>query len=208
MHELAPGIRLLQLEDYRHMLWKNGLGTTTEITVSPIEAGLNGKPFDWRVSIAEIDNDCEFSRFPGYDRSLTLIERAGMELSFDSAPSQRIDQHDVSFTFKGESQTYCRLLDGPVLNFNVMSRQEKFKHACEVLSSPGSIHWKVDTKILLIYCPYGVFNLEGLQEKQIEMNRGQTLILDKGADHPGYENFWISAMSENMVAVIVNISNA
>jgi uncharacterized protein len=64
MHELALGIRLLQPGDYRRMPWKNGQGTTTEIAVSPKDAGLEGKSFDWRVSIATVEKDCEFSRFP------------------------------------------------------------------------------------------------------------------------------------------------
>ena len=56
--------------DYRLMPWKNGLGTTTEIAIHPAEADLAGQPFDWRVSMADVTTDGEFSRFPGYDRSI------------------------------------------------------------------------------------------------------------------------------------------
>jgi hypothetical protein len=58
-----------------------------------------------------------------------------------------------------------------------------------------------------IYCPNGVFNLGGLQEKQIEMNREQTLILDKRADYPIDKNFMIPAVSPDMVAVIIKITD-
>ncbi len=206
MRELARGVRLLQPEDYRRMHWKNGLGMTMEIAVSPTDAAPVGEPFDWRVSIAEVQNDCEFSRFPGYDRSLMLIDGAGMELNFDSTPSQRIEHRYTPCKFKGETQTYCRLLDGPVRDFNVMSARAKYTHACEVLTSPGPIHREERSESVLIYCLEGGFNLEGLQQKQIEMNKAQTLILDKHADPPAYQNLIISSASKDMVVVFGTIS--
>ncbi len=206
MHELASGIRLLQPEDYRRMPWKNGLGMTTELAVFPPDAGLVDKPFDWRVSIADIDNHCEFSRFPGYDRSILLIEGAGMELSFDSAPSQRIDQPHLPFNFKGETQTYCRLLDGPVRDFNVMSARAKCTHACEMPTSPGPIRWRQHSEILLIYCLSGGFSLEGLLDDQIEVNTGNTLLLEKRSDYTVVKNPKMSAFSKDTFAVSVYIS--
>jgi len=207
MRELSRGIRLLQPEDYRSMPWKNGLGLTTEIAVSPMHAGFEGNASDWRVSIAKVEKDCEFSRFPGYDRSIMLIEGAGMELNFDSTPSQRIDQHHVPFKFKGESQTYCRLLDGLVRDFNVMSARGKFKHVCKVLASPGSIHWKPNSETLLIYCLIGGCSLEGLRDKQIEINTGHTLILDKRSDYPVVKILTMTAFSKDTLMVIVKIRN-
>lgn len=206
MRELSHSIRLLQPEDYRSMPWKNGLGMTTEIAVSPMDAALHGKPFDWRMSLANVEKDCEFSRFPGYDRSIMLIEGAGMELSFDSTPSQRIDQRYEPFRFNGGWQTRCRLLDGRVRDFNVMSRREIFTHTCEVFASPSPIHLEPHSESVLIYCLNGGFHLEGSQQKQIEMNRGQTLILDKRADLPGYKNLQISGSSKDMIMVFVTIS--
>ncbi len=207
MRELSHGICLLQPQDYRRMPWKNGLGMTTEIAVFPVDAGLDGKPFDWRVSLAEIETSCEFSRFPGYDRSILLSEGAGMELSFDSAPPQRIEQRYQPFNFTGEWQTYCRLLDGPVRDFNIMSARNKFVHTCEVMTSPSSIRWKSHSEILLVYCLDGSLYLEGLPDKQAEINTQQALILDKRNDNPMDKFLKMSALSKDMVAVIVKISN-
>jgi len=207
MRELLRGIRLLQPEDYRRMPWKNGLGMTTEIAVSPMDAGFDGQSFDWRVSIADVEKDCEFSLFPGHDRSIVLIDGAGMELGFDSVSPHRINQLHVPFKFKGEYQTWCRLLDGPVHDFNVMSRREKFKHTCEVLASPSTIHWKPDTEILLIYCLESRLSLEGFQDMKVEISKGRTLILDKRTDIPADNVLKISTVSKDMVAVIVCISD-
>jgi len=207
MRELLRGIRLLQPEDYRRMPWKNGLGMTTEIAVSPMDAGLDGQSFEWRVSIADIEKDCEFSRFPGYDRSIVLIDGAGMELNFGSAPSQRIDQTQKPFRFRGECLTRCRLLDGPVRDFNVMSARTKFAHICKALTSPAPLHWKPNSEILLIYCLESRLSLEGFQDMKVEISTGHTLIVDKRTDLPADNVLKISTVSKDMVAVIVCISD-
>ena len=58
-------MKLLGPADYKLMLWKNGRGTTRELAVSPADSALDGKLFAWRVSIADVESDCEFSPFPG-----------------------------------------------------------------------------------------------------------------------------------------------
>lgn len=207
MRELSHGICLLQPQDYRRMPWKNGLGMTTELAVSPVGAGLNGKPFDWRVSLAEIETGCEFSLFPGYDRSILLSEGAGMELSFDSAPPQRIEQRYQPFNFKGEWQTYCRLLNGPVRDFNVISVRAKLRHACEVVTSLSSINWQPNSGVLLIHCFAGGLILEGANDRQVKLGTRHTLLLEKHAGSLKNVLLKISAISTDMVAVIVKISN-
>jgi uncharacterized protein len=205
MPELAPGMRILQPQDYRKTAWKNAQGLTTEIAVSPADAGVVGKPFDWRVSIADVEKDCEFSRFPGHDRSIMLIKGAGMELSFDASPFQRIDQAHKFFRFKGESQSHCRLLDGPVRDFNIMSARARCAHTCDVSTSSTSIHWKSDSEVMVIYCLKGGFSLEGLHVKPIQINREQTLILDKSGKYPGVKILKMDPFAKEACMVIVKI---
>ena len=68
--------RLFAPDEYRRMPWKNGGGSTDEIATYPRGAGLDA--FDWRVSIAHVASDGPFSRFPGVERTITLLEGAGM----------------------------------------------------------------------------------------------------------------------------------
>src|SRR5690606_15272177 len=63
--------------------WKNGGGSTTTIAVGPPEAGFDD--FDWRVSLATISEDGPFSRFPGVDRTLALVDGHGMTLDIDGS---------------------------------------------------------------------------------------------------------------------------
>ncbi len=48
--------------------WRNGQGQTTEIALA-------GRPddFAWRVSLAEVARDSDFSPFPGVDRIIMLV---------------------------------------------------------------------------------------------------------------------------------------
>ena len=71
--------RLLTPADYRPMPWKNGAGRTTEIAAHPAGAALDA--FAWRVSIADVERDGPFSRFPGIDRTIVLLDGAGMRLA-------------------------------------------------------------------------------------------------------------------------------
>ncbi|MFD0265123.1 HutD family protein [Streptomyces sp. NPDC127106] len=119
----VPGgsrVRILRAGDRPAVAWKNGGGVTREIAAWPEGAGTDD--FAWRVSLAEVAADGPFSAFPGVDRTLTLAEGAGMDLTV--AGSHRlVGERFVPQDFPGDAPTGCRLLAGPVVNFNVMCRR-------------------------------------------------------------------------------------
>ncbi|MBU6421310.1 MAG: HutD family protein, partial [Gammaproteobacteria bacterium] len=177
MRELASGVRLLESADYRRMRWKNGRGWTTEITVFPAEARFDDKPFEWRVSLAEIENDGEFSAFPGYDRTILLAEGAGMELSFDAAPNQRFAEPYKPFRFKGEWQTCCRLLNGPVRDFNVMTMRSKWQHHCEMLRGAAlNFSDKSGLQAVLAYCFRDEAEIQYSGTSQVKLQAAETAL--------------------------------
>lgn len=180
MHELAPGVRLLGPADYRRMRWKNGCGWTTEIAVHPADAGLNGKPFDWRVSLAEVGNDGEFSAFPGYDRTILLTNGAGMELHFDLAPTRHLAEHYLPFHFKGEWRTHCRLLNGPVRDFNVMSARVKYQHRCEIMRTTSfAVPVAPEAQTLIAYSFQGLAKVRVAGKTECEFKSGETLLVTR-----------------------------
>lgn len=99
------------------MYWKNGGGVTTEIARHPDEGD-----FDWRISIAEIGTDGAFSLFPKVSRVLMLLDGNGIELDFSDGGSVRLDCRFQQHAFSGETPTFCRLIDGPTRDFNLMLR--------------------------------------------------------------------------------------
>jgi environmental stress-induced protein Ves len=116
-------LRRIERAEHRRVRWKNGLGWTTELWVEPSEG-----EFDWRVSIAEVDTDCEFSRFPGIDRSLLVLDGPGMILHVEGQPSARLLAQGEPLEFSGDVATRCELLGGPTRDFNVMSRRGVIEH--------------------------------------------------------------------------------
>lgn len=125
-------LKRLTPADYRRTRWKNGRGWTTELAAWPA-----GAHFDWRVSIAEVDADCEFSVFPGIDRSILVLSGAGMELQVGDAPPRTLRPGDGPFRFPGDLPARARLLGGPTRDFNVMTRRGVCEHGLRELALAG-----------------------------------------------------------------------
>ena len=115
-------VKVWRAADYVRMPWKNGGGSTEEITR---DAGLGLDGFGWRLSIADIGESGGFSTFAGYQRIITVIQGAGMVLTVDGE-EQRGLLPLQPFAFSGESQVSCTLLDGPIRDFNLIYAPERY----------------------------------------------------------------------------------
>ena len=85
--------------------------------------GLDG--FGWRLSIADIAESGGFSTFAGYQRVITVIKGAGMVLTVDGE-EQRGLLPLQPFAFKGDSQVSCRLITGPIRDFNLIYSPQRY----------------------------------------------------------------------------------
>jgi environmental stress-induced protein Ves len=108
------------------MPWPNGAGITYEVVREPATGD-----FDWRISLADIDNDCPFSVMPGIDRGIVLMEGSHMVLA-NSDEDIRVDEL-VAFNYPGEVAFDCKLGAGPAKDLNIMSRRENFTSHTTVL---------------------------------------------------------------------------
>ena len=115
-------INVWRATNYVRMPWKNGGGSTEEITRDAGE-GLVG--FGWRLSIADIDESGGFSRFEGYQRIISVLQGAGMNLQVDGASTRALLPFDA-FAFKGESTVSCTLIDGPIRDFNLIYAPQRY----------------------------------------------------------------------------------
>lgn len=102
--------------------WKNGAGWTTEIAARP------APEFDWRLSVAEVDQDCDFSPFPGIDRTILVLTGPGMTLHVDGASPVHLTPNTRPHAFSGDHPARATVT-APTRDFNVMTRRGRYTHA-------------------------------------------------------------------------------
>jgi hypothetical protein len=154
-------VRLIRSDAQRRMAWKNGGGTTAEIAVVPEGADLAGDGFLWRLSLAEIERDGPFSAFPGIDRTIMLVEGAGMTLTTDDGIVMSLDRRYVPQDFPGEWPVECRLADGPVRDLNLMVNRARGTRHWEILelgAKPARLPADSGTLILHMLAGQGVLS--------------------------------------------------
>lgn len=115
-------LKLLRAADYPRMPWKNGGGSTEEITR---DAGVGLEGFGWRLSIADIGESGGFSSFAGYQRIITVLQGRGMTLTVDGLDARPLLPLDP-FAFSGASQVMCTLLEGPIRDFNLIYAADRY----------------------------------------------------------------------------------
>ena len=108
-------LRHIKASECVRQRWKNGGGTTTELARED-----DGDRWLWRASVANVETSGPFSDFTGYRRIIALLDGNGMALSFNGAPAVVIDRPYEPFAFDGGLRTDCRLLGGPVRDFNLI----------------------------------------------------------------------------------------
>lgn len=119
----------------RRVRWHNGAGWTTELAVRPDDGG----PFHWRVSVAEIEGDCEFSCFPGVDRSIIVLAGGGFELFVDGEPPATLRAGGPPHAFPGDRAARCAIAGRSSRAFNVMTRRGVVGHALTICRAGQSV---------------------------------------------------------------------
>lgn len=153
--------------------WKNGGGTTRNLAVVPEGAGFDD--FLWRVSIADVHESGPFSRFPGVDRIIVLLEGEGMTLHDSEGGVYLLTNPFVPRAFPGEASIDARLIDGPTTDFNVMLRRGSAHATVEVWHTSGTLPAGADETLL--YCAQGSCEVApgGSPDRAIRLEQGHML---------------------------------
>lgn len=120
---------ILRASGYRTVPWKNGGGTTQEILREPAEP----TPFDWRLSLATIDQPGPFSPFAGYQRTLVLVSGAGVELDFGQHGRSKLTAVGQLVQFEGAWTAHCTLAGGRTRDLNLIVSKERVSATSESL---------------------------------------------------------------------------
>jgi environmental stress-induced protein Ves len=119
----AARITVLPAHGHRRYRWRNGLGEATEIATGPRGPGPDG-PAGWTLSIATVDSDVDFSRFPGLDRRLMALSAGTLGLRVDGRPVT-LRRWEVA-AFDGEAAVGAVGVDRPTLDLNLMMARDRF----------------------------------------------------------------------------------
>ncbi|KAI9031913.1 hypothetical protein CLU79DRAFT_730653 [Phycomyces nitens] len=114
--------------DYKVKAWKNGLGTTSEISIYPPKKDFRKDPFFWRLSLHSIEADCNFTLFPGYycttvvlpsqnRKAALLLNHQGDEVSTKVKPL-------FPYGWHGEWASNCKVTDAPVTSLQFMIKRD------------------------------------------------------------------------------------
>lgn len=95
--------------------WANDAGTTTVL-----DSGPDAAEWRWRLSIARIDRDADFSPLPGVRRRFAPLD-APVTLTFPGGREKHVLRLET-FRFDGADAPHAQLGDGPTRAFNLMLR--------------------------------------------------------------------------------------
>ncbi len=113
---MPADVRVLTPADYQVMPWRNGRGTTVELLR---ENDANGALL-WRVSMADVIEAGDFSKFPGVDRILILVEGAGFDLHLSEHGGPVEAKPLMPLRFSGDWDARAETVRGPSRDLNVM----------------------------------------------------------------------------------------
>lgn len=95
--------------------WANGGGTTTVV-----DSGPDASNWQWRLSIAQIDHDADFSRLPSVRRQFATLD-APLILHFPDGTDRPLLRLGIA-RFDGDAAPRAELTEGPTRAFNLMLR--------------------------------------------------------------------------------------
>ena len=113
------------------MPWANGRGTSYEIASDRNELG----EWTWRLAMAPVNENGPFSRIECVNRSLAVVDGAGMLLSVDRKKLQCLPMQVVRF--RGDAITEATLKDGPIMDINLMVRRKEADGEMVIISEAG-----------------------------------------------------------------------
>jgi len=127
-------VRIQRNSEHTPMPWANGRGTSYEIASDRNAVG----EWTWRLAMAPVNEDGPFSRIECVNRSLAVVEGAGMLLFVDRKKLQCLPMQVVRF--RGDAITEAALTDGPIMDINLMVRRKESDGEMAIVSDAGLLN--------------------------------------------------------------------
>ena len=177
--------RLLKYDSYRRMPWRNGRGLTREIAREPA----TGEEFAWRLSLAEIEEACDFSPYPGYRRAIVLVSGKSLQLRFRGHGSCSLGPGRRGARFEGVWKTRCDVPLGACTDLSLIVRDASIARSACILRVPLLLRVGSSRRVALARGLYGAFFAldgsvavsESTGGRPRSLRTGDTLLLSPGA---------------------------
>lgn len=156
--------------------WKNGGGSTREIMIYPEHSDF--QHFDWRISIAEVAQEGDFSLFPHVDRHIMLLSGSSMVLHSGNDAHTLLPYQPHRFT--GETAIYATLPHGPTTDLNLMVRRDRAQGVLEAWTEPHS--GLLEAGHTLLHCAVGAHEVI-LGHASHHLQAGDTLWIQQSHEH-------------------------
>lgn len=175
---------LIKKNQFREMPWKNGLGVTQEIDITPANAELSKGDFHWRLSSAFVKTTNTFSQFIGYDRILIVLSGEGIKLNDTILTPLMIH------SFSGEEKIECSLLGGEVIDLGIIYNRDLYRCNMKIMSicEGTKLHFENGIHYLkgisdgiaidgITLSKEDVLKIEGLESIDAQLTNGTTQLL-------------------------------
>lgn len=150
--------QVLRRKSYRAMPWRNGRGTTLEIAREPA----TGEEFAWRLSLADIEQDGDFSAYPGYSRAIALVAGERLHLRFRGHGHCFLTPTQRGTRFEGDWKTHCEIPQGRCTDLSLIVRRDALTRPATAVHAPKVLRFEATRQVLLSRGLHGaLFVLDG-----------------------------------------------
>lgn len=140
-----PGLQVRKYGSYHSMPWRNGRGFTREIAREPAV----GQDFAWRLSLADIEHNGDFSPYPGYRRALVLVAGKRLRLQFRGRGNCLLDPGKRGTRFEGDWETRCAVPDGRCTDLSLIVRRGQTARPAAVVRAPRTVRVATAARLAL-----------------------------------------------------------
>lgn len=120
------GVVTRPLASFEMQAWRNGGGNTRPLAE---ESGAG-----WRISLANVERDGPYSRFPGMTRQSLIVKGAGVTLQHEASRVELVP--GLPIEYDGDMEWRATLRDGPVVALNTMVDPSRFRAEVILLRKP------------------------------------------------------------------------
>lgn len=133
--------------------------------------------------MASVKENGPFSLFPGYYRSLAILNGEGLRIRVGNRDWCTLLHDSPPLQFSGDENTEANLIKDEVADFNVFTKNQFYSHTTQRISLPPQSSHQIPISPLntTILCPF-IGSIEIL-EKKIVIEDGDSCVCEK---HVGF----------------------